>query len=101
MTDAGHRPVALVTGASTGIGEAIAAALAQDGYRVFGTSRSAHADTNGITMLLLDVRDDASVVACIEEVRAQAGDIDLLVSTASPSLSWSRVYSRPGSSPKP
>lgn len=75
-------PVAIVTGASSGIGLVTAKALATAGYRVFGTSRKAVANTPGITMLVADVTDDASVQALITEVVAQAGRIDLVVNNA-------------------
>jgi NAD(P)-dependent dehydrogenase (short-subunit alcohol dehydrogenase family) len=75
--------VALVTGASTGIGRATARSLKRAGYRVFGTSRKA-ADGNpdGITMLVCDVTDDASVQKMVAEVINKAGRIDLLVNNA-------------------
>jgi len=54
--------VALVTGASTGIGQATAKALQKAGFRVFGTSRRAIPErSDGITLLTCDVTDDASV----------------------------------------
>jgi NAD(P)-dependent dehydrogenase (short-subunit alcohol dehydrogenase family) len=75
--------VALVTGASTGIGHATAKALQNAGFRVFGTSRRAVADRfDGITMLACDVTDDASVAKLVHEVLAKAGRIDLLVNNA-------------------
>lgn len=75
--------VALVTGASSGIGKATANALMTAGYRVFGTSRRAAAETPGrITMLTCDVTDDKSVAKLIESVLADAGRIDLLVNNA-------------------
>ena len=75
--------VALVTGASSGIGRATAKRLEQAGYRVFGTSRkAAAASADGITMLLCDVTDDASVRHMVAEVLKQAGRIDLLVNNA-------------------
>ena len=75
--------VALVTGASSGIGRATAKRLEQAGYRVFGTSRkAAAASADGITMLLCDVTDDASVRNMVAEVLKQAGRIDLLVNNA-------------------
>jgi short-subunit dehydrogenase len=75
--------VALVTGASSGIGKATANALMTAGYRVFGTSRRAAAETPGrITMLTCDVTDDESVAKLIERVLADAGRIDLLVNNA-------------------
>lgn len=75
--------VALVTGASTGIGHATAKALQNAGFRVFGTSRRAAAErSDGVTMLTCDVTDDASVAKLVEEVLAEAGRIDLLVNNA-------------------
>lgn len=75
--------VALVTGASSGIGHATAKALRKAGYRVFGTSRGAVRDKpNDITMLTCDVTDDVSVAKLVEEVLAEAGRIDLLVNNA-------------------
>jgi NAD(P)-dependent dehydrogenase (short-subunit alcohol dehydrogenase family) len=48
--------VAIVTGASTGIGQASAKALHQAGFRVFGTSRRAIASVSeGIAMIICDV----------------------------------------------
>lgn len=72
-------PVALVTGASSGIGERIAILLAADGFRVFGTSRSERPDRDGVGMLRLDVTSSESVRQCAEVVLARVGRIDLLV----------------------
>ena len=56
------RGVALVTGASTGIGRASAEALARAGFTVFGTSRKlTNNGPGGVTMLTGDVTNDASV----------------------------------------
>jgi NAD(P)-dependent dehydrogenase (short-subunit alcohol dehydrogenase family) len=83
--------VALVTGASTGIGRQIAARLAARDYVVFGTSRKAAPagetlDSGtalpGFTLLPLDVTDDASVQACVAEVLRRAGRLDVLVNNA-------------------
>jgi NAD(P)-dependent dehydrogenase (short-subunit alcohol dehydrogenase family) len=75
--------VALITGASSGIGRVTALALKQAGYRVFGTSRKAvRSDADGITMLICDVTDEASVQQMVAEVLKQAGRIDLLVNNA-------------------
>ena len=75
--------VALVTGASTGIGHATAKALQNAGFRVFGTSRRAAAErSDGVTMLTCDVTDDASVAKLVDDVLAEAGRIDLLVNNA-------------------
>ena len=78
-----ERGVALVTGASSGIGLVTAQALRRDGYRVFGTSRKPMPDTaDGVTMLICDVIDDASVQSLVDEVLSRAGRIDLLVNNA-------------------
>ncbi|ARO34277.1 short-chain dehydrogenase protein (plasmid) [Rhizobium sp. NXC14] len=74
--------VALVTGASSGIGLVTAKALAKAGYRVFGTSRKPVANPQGITMLICDVTDEASIQAMIAEIVEQAGGIDLVVNNA-------------------
>jgi NAD(P)-dependent dehydrogenase (short-subunit alcohol dehydrogenase family) len=74
--------VALVTGASSGIGLVTAQALVKAGYRVFGTSRKPVANPQGITMLICDVTDEASVQALITEIVQQVGRIDLVVNNA-------------------
>ena len=80
----GGARVALVTGASTGIGRAIATQLAQDGFDVYGTSRKAvtlGADAR-FQMLELDVTSGASVEACVQALHARAGRVDVLVNNA-------------------
>lgn len=80
-------PVALVTGVSSGIGNATARALVERGYRVFGTVRSeASAVPAKVERVLLDVRDAASIDAGVREVLAKAGRIDLLVNNAGGSV---------------
>jgi short-subunit dehydrogenase len=75
--------VALVTGASSGIGYATAKALRHAGYRVYGTSRRpGAAGPDGVVMMTCDVTDDASVARVIQGVLAEAGRIDLLVNNA-------------------
>lgn len=79
--------VAIVTGASSGIGLATAQLLKEAGYQVYGTSRKATGENiNGITMLACDVTDDASVEKMIHDVMSQSGRIDLLVNNAGISL---------------
>lgn len=75
--------VALVTGASSGIGYATAKALRAAGFDVIGTSRHATAKgPDGITMLACDVTDDASVANLVNDVLDATGRIDLLVNNA-------------------
>ncbi len=74
---------ALVTGASSGIGEATAERLAMAGYKVYGTSRrAAKASQRSFELLPLDVTSDESVEATIREVLRAEGRIDLLVNNA-------------------
>lgn len=79
-----ERLVALVTGASSGIGLAAAAALHRSGYTVYGTSRKAAAgeERNGVRMIACDVTDDASATAAVALAHAEFGRIDLLVNNA-------------------
>jgi NAD(P)-dependent dehydrogenase (short-subunit alcohol dehydrogenase family) len=73
----------LVTGASSGIGAAIVARLAEDGHRVIGTQRASAGKTSGgVEMLTLDVCSDASVKLCVEGFLQRAGRIDVLINNA-------------------
>jgi NAD(P)-dependent dehydrogenase (short-subunit alcohol dehydrogenase family) len=76
--------VALVTGASSGIGKATAGALTTAGFAVIGTSRDASrvAPPDGVSFLDLDVTSEASVTAAVEQVVEQFGRIDVLVNNA-------------------
>jgi len=74
---------ALVTGASSGIGEATAERLARAGYKVYGTSRrAAKLSQRSFELLALDVTSDESVEATVREVLRLEGRIDLLVNNA-------------------
>lgn len=75
--------IALVTGASSGIGKATAERLAQAGYKVYGTSRrGAPAGQQSFEMLALDVTNDESVETAVAELIKREGKIDLLVNNA-------------------
>ena len=77
------QPVALVTGASSGIGKATAERLVTAGYKVYGTSRRAAVPGHGpFEMLSLDVTSDASVEAAVNALLRSEGRIDLLVNNA-------------------
>lgn len=75
------KKIALVSGASSGLGEALAVLLAQKGYTVYGTSRKAAAESR-FTMLRMDVQDDASVQAAVAQIIAEQGKIDVLINNA-------------------
>ena len=75
--------IALVTGASSGIGQATAERLAKAGYTVYGTSRrGGDARGRSFQMLSLDVTSDESVDAAIQQLMQREGRIDLLVNNA-------------------
>ncbi|MGF4046226.1 oxidoreductase [Paenarthrobacter nitroguajacolicus] len=78
------RQVALVTGATAGIGKATAIALAAAGFQVVGTGRNTArvAAPAGVTYLDLDVTSDESVASVVEQVIDQFGNIDVLVNNA-------------------
>lgn len=75
--------IAIVTGASTGIGRTTAETLVRKGYRVFGTSRRVRDDgPAGVEMVACDVTDQPSVDALVAHVLATAGRIDLVINNA-------------------
>ena len=84
--DNNKNKTALVTGASSGIGEATALKLQQLGFTVFGAARRVDRMQKlakaGIHVLALDVTDDASMQAGIAEIIASSGRIDVLVNNA-------------------
>jgi NAD(P)-dependent dehydrogenase (short-subunit alcohol dehydrogenase family) len=77
------RKVILVTGVSSGFGQAIAAELHARGHRVFGTSRRPAVQApSGCSLVTMDVDDEASVTAGVAEVLRQSGRIDVLINNA-------------------
>ena len=78
--------VAVVTGVSSGIGQATAAKLAKSGYRTFGTVRSAIDSHSDIELVRVDVRDRDSVDEGIASIFERAGRIDVLVNSAGSAL---------------
>ncbi len=78
--------VALVTGASSGIGEATALKLKALGYTVYGAARRVDRMSGlaeaGIRVLTMDVTDEASMRAGISTIIAKSGGIDVLVNNA-------------------
>jgi gluconate 5-dehydrogenase len=77
--------IAVVTGASRGIGAAIAAGLQDAGATVFGLSRSGTAP-HGATAIACDLSDDTAIESAFRIVAAQGGRIHALVNAAGISL---------------
>ena len=73
--------VVLVTGASRGLGKAIATVLAKQGYQVFGTTRYPQKIKEKLDykLLPLDVSCDESVQNCIKLLESETGRIDVLI----------------------
>lgn len=80
------KKVALVTGASAGIGAATARLLAQNGYTVYGVARRTEKMATlrdlGIKTIPMDVADDESMVKAVEQIISEQGHIDVLVNSA-------------------
>jgi NAD(P)-dependent dehydrogenase (short-subunit alcohol dehydrogenase family) len=76
--------VAVVTGASRGVGRGIAIALADSGFRVFATGRTVETAElpAGVTRLRCDHLRDEQTAAVFDRVRMEAGRIDILVNCA-------------------
>lgn len=78
--------VALVTGASSGIGRMVAQELKNAGFKVYAAARRVDRmedlKAEGITPVSLDLTADDSIRACVDEVLDSAGHIDVLVNNA-------------------
>ncbi len=76
----------LITGCSSGIGEATARRLLADGHAVYATARKpdtlAHLAAAGARALALDVTDEASMAAAVAEVLTEHGRVGVLVNNA-------------------
>ena len=78
------QPVALVTGANSGLGRYAARGLLDAGFQVVGTSRNTEGIDNsgGVTFIDLDVTRDDSVAAAVDAVIKEFGRIDVLINNA-------------------
>lgn len=82
-----HRKNFLITGVSSGLGRAFAAAALADGHRVIGTVRrpadaQAFAASDRAFPLLLDVTDYAAIPEAVRAAEHEAGPVDVLVNNA-------------------
>jgi NAD(P)-dependent dehydrogenase (short-subunit alcohol dehydrogenase family) len=81
-----RKPIALVTGATSGIGEATAYRLRDRGYVVFAAGRNPEAlntlRSRGLQARTLDVTDEAAAARLVEEIHTEQGGVDVLVNSA-------------------
>ena len=83
MQNENEKKTVLITGASRGIGKAIAKALNSSGYNVIGTSRNVEAipkenKISGVQYFSLDLTISESIDKLIQDV----GDVDVLINNA-------------------
>ncbi|RYD87403.1 MAG: SDR family oxidoreductase [Sphingobacteriales bacterium] len=76
------KQVILVTGASSGLGEEMAAHLARVGHTVYGTSRSIEGQDKPFHTLNMDVTSADSISTAVERILAEEGRIDIVVNNA-------------------
>ncbi len=72
----------LITGVGRGLGRRLAELLVDQGDRVWGTNRSGDAPGGLQGMLVMEMRDEASVAAGVAAIAAQTDGIDLLINCA-------------------
>jgi short-subunit dehydrogenase len=90
MTTAARPTVALVTGASSGIGEAIAVRLASRGIKTYGAARRTEQMEQlkkaGGHPIKIDLADPVSIEASVSSIIAESGGVDILVNAAGTAL---------------
>lgn len=78
--------VALITGASSGIGESAAILLQSAGFKVYGAARRIDKmkplEEKGISTIVLDITDEDSIVSCVKSIQDKEGSIDVLINNA-------------------
>lgn len=81
-----NTPVALITGCSSGIGQALAHICLDNGYQVYATARRpetlAPLTERGAIAITLDVNDAEQIAACSARLHDEAGRLDLLINNA-------------------
>lgn len=80
------KKIALITGASSGMGKSTAFHLQQKGYTVYGAARRIEEmkdlEAAGMHRIALDLTEDASIVRCVQEILEKEGKIDVLINNA-------------------
>ena len=80
------KKIALITGASSGMGRETALKLKQNGYIVYGAARRVERmqelESDGINILPLDLTRDESIVACVNSIVEKEGRVDVLINNA-------------------
>jgi len=81
-----NKKIALITGASAGIGRATALALANAGYQTYATARRIESiddlSKQGLPTLALDVTNERSMTEAISTIESQTDGIDILINNA-------------------
>lgn len=81
-----NKRVVLITGASSGIGKETAKALLREGFTVYGAARRVEKmqdlEKLGAHALKMDVTDEASMIAGVQTILAEAGSLDILINNA-------------------
>jgi NAD(P)-dependent dehydrogenase (short-subunit alcohol dehydrogenase family) len=74
--------VILITGASSGLGRAMAEYLLNQGHRVYGTSRKPTGKSTAVNMIEMELTDEESVRIAVSKVIDSEGRIDVLINNA-------------------
>lgn len=81
-----NNKVALITGASSGIGESAAILLHNAGFKVYGAARRLEKmkplEEKGISTISLDITDEDSILKCVNTIQEKEGSLDVLVNNA-------------------
>jgi NAD(P)-dependent dehydrogenase (short-subunit alcohol dehydrogenase family) len=81
-----NKKVALITGASSGIGESAAVLLHNAGFKVYGAARRVEKmkdlEDQGISTVALDITNEESIINCVNTILEKEGRLDILVNNA-------------------
>lgn len=80
------KKVALITGASSGMGKSTANILHNQGYKVYGAARRLNQmqdlEDKGMSIVSLDLTKDETIVECVNDILSKEGRIDILINNA-------------------